>query len=413
MVVAVVIIFGGIIAFNILKSYMIKQFFASYQPPAVSVSSTQAKKEKWKPSISAVGNFVASNGVDVSSQASGNVVAIHFDSGEFIQQDKPLIDIDDTVDEATLKFNQADLELQKINYQRQLDLSKRGATPSSMVDEAKAKLSQAQANVEKTQAVIRQKHITAPFSGRLGIRQIDLGEFISPGETKIVTLQSMDPLYLEFYLPEQLLNKLHINQKIVFSVEQNPNITFEGKINAINSKVDINTHNILVQATVPNCPAEALKNPEASSLVRVTQSAFNGKPLISCSSELNKENKVEEYSFIPGMFAAIEVSQPEVPDVIILPSTAISYSLYGDSVYLIKQRKSDSNDKNAKDDLYVTRVFVTTGDQKGNYTVIKKGVEAGQRVVSTGGLKLEDGTRVVINNQVKLQDTTSLDKIGQ
>ncbi len=412
MAIALGVVFGGIIGFNLFKAFMMKRFFATFKPPAVTVSSVKAKQTNWKPTLSAVGNFVAQNGVDVNSEASGNVVALHFESGEVVEKGKSLIDIDDSVDQATLAYNEPELSLQEINYKRQSDLYKRGATPSSSVDEARAKLLQAKANVEKTQATIQQKHITAPFSGRLGIRQINLGEYISPGQTKIVTLQSLDPLYLEFYLPEQLLDKLNINQGIIFSVEQNPGKLFTGKITAINSKIDINTHNVLVQATVPNCPTEALNNPEKSDLVSVEHSDFSSDPIIMCSTEKNGQAKVKQFAFIPGMFAAIDVDQPTQENVVVLPTTAISYSLYGDSVFIIQEDKG-TDSKSETPILTVKREFIDTGDQRGNYTVINKGISPGQEVVSTGELKLEDGTPVVINNDVKLPDIKDPDSLGQ
>ena len=407
MAIALVIVFGGIILFNLIKGYMIKRFFANFVPPAVTVSSIKAVRQNWEPRIHAVGNFVAINGVEVNSQASGSVVAIHFDSGQYVDENKLLIDIDDNVDQATLKSKQSELALQEINFQRQTDLFKRGATPSSSLDEARAKLLQAQADVEKTNALIRQKHIIAPFSGPLGIRQVNLGQYITPGQTSIASLQSMDPLYLQFYLPEQLFKHLHINQAITFAIEQNPNVLFEGKITAINSKVDTNTHTIQIQATLPNCPAKAINDPAHSDLIKITKQASNGKMLISCNSELNKKNKIAQFNFIPGMFASIDVEQPTLPNVVVLPTTAISYSLYGNSVYIIEK------DKDNKDSLVVKRVFVNTGDQQGNYTIIKKGVKADQLVVSSGELKLQDGTRVVINNQVQLQTTDDPDQLGE
>ncbi|RUQ81690.1 efflux RND transporter periplasmic adaptor subunit [Legionella septentrionalis] len=411
MLIGLLVVFGGIIGFNLFKGFMIKRFFASYEPPAVTVSSVKAQKRDWQPHIAAVGNFVAINGVEVNSQASGNVVAIHFDSGQFIEKDKPLIDIDDSVDQATLKFNQSELALQDINYKRQADLFKRGATSTSSLDEAKAKMLQAQANVEKTEATIRQKHIRAPFSGQLGIRQVNLGQFISPGQTSIVTLQSLDPLFLEFYLPEQLLKKLHLNQAVTFSVEQNPGILFTGRITAINAKVDINTHNILVQATIPNCPAKALKDPLHSTLIKAKKEKQGNRIIVACDSELNTKNKIHEFNFIPGMFADIEVEQPSIPNVVVLPTTAISFSLYGNSVFLIE--KDGKKDKEGKDILVVKRAFVSTGEQEGNFTMIKKGVSAGQEVVSVGEIKLQDGTRVVINNDIQLNETVDPDDLGQ
>lgn len=399
------IVFGGIVGFNFIKAFMIKRFFASYEPPAVTISTVKAEARNWEPKISAVGNLTAINGVDVNSQASGNIVQLHFDSGQLIAKGQPLIDIDDSIDQATLKFNQSDLALQKINYQRQSDLYKRGATSSSALDESNAKLIQAQANVEKIQAAIQQKHITAPFSGKLGIRQVNLGQYVTPGQTSIVTLQSLDPLFLEFYLPEQLIKRLKLNQAITFGVEQNRGMLFEGKITAINAKVDVNTHNILVQATIPNCPAKFLKDPKLSGLFKTRTEPHGKRLIVSCNTDANTQNKVTEYNFIPGIFAAIEVSQPPLPNVIVLPTTAISFSLYGNSVYVIEKDKQGKKDKDGHDLLYVKRIFVSTGDQEGNYTMIKKGLNAGQEVVSVGELKLQDGTRVLVNNNVKLDAT--------
>ncbi|KTD21875.1 efflux RND transporter periplasmic adaptor subunit [Legionella londiniensis] len=413
MIILLVIVFGGIIAFNAFKAFMMKRFFASFEPPAVTVSSVTAKEQDWEPTISAVGNFAAINGVEVNSQAAGNVVAIHFDSGQFIEKGHPLIDIDDSVEQATLKFNKSDLALQEINYKRQTDLFKKGATPSSNVDEARAKLLQAQANVEKTQALINQKHITAPFSGQLGIRQVNLGQYVSPGQTAIVSLQSLDPLFLEFYLPEQYLKQLYIGQNITFAVEQNPKYRFHGIITAINSKVDVNTHNILVQATVPNCPAKAVAMPKTSKLVKIKKQKLFTRELLICDTDLNTKNHVTEFNFIPGMFAALEVEQPSVSKVVVLPSTAISYSLYGNSVFVIEKDKEGKKDEKGQDILRVKRVFVTTGDQQGNYTIIQKGIEPGQEVVSAGELKLQDGTRVIINNDVQLDQEVNPQELSQ
>lgn len=413
MITALAVVFGGIIGFNLFKGFMIKRFFASYEPPAVSVSSVSAVKKNWEPRIAAVGNFSAINGVEVNSQATGNVTKIHFESGQYLEKDSPLIDIDDSVEQAILKSNQAELALRELNYKRQADLFKRGATSSSNVDEATSSLEQARANVEHTQAQIKHKHITAPFSGRLGIRQVNLGQYVSPGQTTIVTLQSLDPLYLQFYLPEQMLKRLQINQKIQFSVEEFPDLFFTGKITAINSKVDTNTHNVLVQATLPNCPTEALINPAHSSLIKVRKEKDSTKNIVECNSALNAQFHTTQFAFIPGMFASIAVEQPPIPDVTVLPSTSISYSLYGNSVFIIEKDKEGRKDQHDQEILRVKRVFVSTGEQEGNYTVIKKGVEPGQQVVSSGELKLQNGTRVAINNSIELKDIKNPATLGQ
>lgn len=404
MIIALAIVFGGLIGFNLFKSFMIKRYFANYSPPAVSVSSVKVSEKRWKPQLPAVGNFVAMNGVEVNSQTSGNVVKIHFESGQYIEANAPLIDIDDQVDQANLKFNQADLALKQLNYQRQQDLFKRGATSSSTVDEATANLQQAQANVERMQAEINKKHIVTPFAGQLGIRQVNLGQYITPGQTSIVTLQSLDPLYLEFYLPEQQRKNLYLNQPIQFSVEAFPNVVFGGKITALNSKVDTDTHNIKVQATLPNCPAE-IKDPKNSKLIQIKKQTDGQKDLVICDTALNAANHVTHFTFIPGMFASISVERPTELLSVMVPSTAISYSLYGDSVFLIEKDKNKDSD--GKDILRVRRVFISTGQQTGNYTVIEKGLKPGQEVVSSGELKLENNTAVKINNSVKLNEVTS------
>ncbi|MDF1827614.1 MAG: efflux RND transporter periplasmic adaptor subunit [Legionellaceae bacterium] len=399
MIIGLSVVFGGLIIFNTGKSMFLKNFFAHYTPPAVTVSSVTVKEQTWKPSFHAVGEFVAVQGVDINSEASGNVAAIHFKSGETVEANTPLIDIEDGIDQAQLKFNQADLTLQEINYQRQATLIKRGATSKADVDVAKAKYLEAQAKVEQTQATIKQKHIKTPFAGKLGIGLVNLGEFITPGQTSIVTLQSMDPLFLQFYVPEHQRPKIHLNQNILFSIEPQNHWVFSGKITAINAKIDPKTHNIKVQATVPNCPMSVLdkQGKNDASLFQNQKIPNSQRVQIICNTQKNTAHKLEHYAFIPGMFASIEVEQPEIKNALVLPTTAISYSLYGHSVFLIQENK------NKPHDLFVTRTFVTTGDEHDNHVVITEGLKPGQQVVSAGEIKLQDNTRVVINNEVQLK----------
>jgi membrane fusion protein (multidrug efflux system) len=406
-VLGLAVIFMLIILFNIIKGFMIKRFFANFVPPAVTITAVTAKQQTWTPTISAVGNFAALHGVEVTAETSGKVVGIHFNSGEYVEEGTPLLDIDDSPDLATLKANQADLALQELNYQRQTSLIKRGATSSSGVDEARAKLLQAKANVEKTEATIRQKHIQAPFKGRLGIRHVNLGQFITPGQTAIVSLQSMDPLYLEFYVPEQYYKHLHINQPVTFSVDHYPQVLFEGRISALNSKVDSNTHNIEVQATLPNCPMSALKDPLHSKLIKVTKQQEGGKMIVGCDSMTNNTHHITSFTFVPGMFTAIKINEALIPNVLVIPTSAISYSLYGNSVFVIEK------DPNNKKTLKVKRRFVSTGESQGNYTIIKKGLGKNEQIASSGELKLQDGTHVVIDNSTKMPDSDNLEKLGE
>ncbi len=400
MIIMLLIVFGGLIGFNLVKQTMIKYYFEHFQMPAVTVSVVTAKQTDWHPFFSSVGTFIAVNGVDVNTQSGGKVSAIHFDSGQLVEKDSPLIDIDDHVEQATLKFNQANLVLQQTNYRRQTDLLKHNATAASSVDEARALMLQAEANVENTQALIDLKHIKAPFSGVLGIRQIDLGQYVQPGQTNIVSLQSLDPIYLHFYIPEQYINLLQVGQNITFSVEQNPGISFKGKISAINSKIDESTHNIEVEALAANCPALDTKHLKS----KLKNSSLSTHE-ITCDTQVNARNKTQQFNFIPGMFAAINLEQPVMHNVILLPTTAISYTMYGDSVFVVEKHDHDR--------LTVKRVFVTTGETRGNYTVIKKGLQANQTVVAAGELKLQDGTQVVIDPNSALIDHDNIDLLGE
>ena len=409
MIIVIVILFGGLIAYNLIKQTIVHYYFAHYQVPAVTVSAVMTKPIDWHPYFASVGTFVAINGVDVSTQSAGKVTAIHFKSGQYIDKESPLVDIDDSVDQALLKFHQADLVLQKTNYQRQTDLLKRNATAVSNVDEARAKMLQAAANVENTQAKINLKHIKAPFTGLLGIRQIDLGQYVQPGTTTIVPLQSLDPIYLRFYIPEQYLNLVKIGQKILFTVEQNPGIDFNGEITAIDSKIDAKTHNIQVQATIENCPALSSEQFSQSDLLTERKKLAEDRYTVTCSTASNQANKLLQYNFIPGMFSAIELEQPVIHDVIAVPSTAISYTMYGDSVFVVQKHQDQAH----KDILTVKRVYVTPGEIHGNYTVIKKGLQANQLVVSAGELKLQDGTEVILDSNNVLVDHNNIDLLGE
>ena len=406
MIIVIVILFGGLITYNLIKQTIVRYYFAHYQVPAVTVSAVMTKPIDWHPYFASVGTFVAFNGVDVSTQSAGKVTAIHFNSGQYVEKDSPLIDIDDSVDQALLKFHQAHLVLQKTNYQRQTDLLKRNATAVSNVDEARAKLLQAEANVENTQAKINLKHIKAPFTGLLGIRQINLGQYVQPGTTTIVPLQSLDPIYLRFYIPEQYLNLVKIGQKILFTVEQNPGIDFNGEITAIDSKIDAKTHNIQVQATVENCPALSSEQFSQSDLLTERKNLADDRYAVTCRTQANKS---PQYNFIPGMFSTIELEQPVIHDVIAVPSTAISYTMYGDSVFVVEKHQNQTQ----RDILTVKRVYVTPGETHGNYTVIKKGLQSNQLVVTAGELKLKDGTEVIIDSNNVLVDHNNIDLLGE
>ena len=402
------VVFGGVILFNIAKKIIVSYLFATYVPPAVSVSSVTVKEESWHPFITTIGTFVAKNGTNVTSQSPGQITKIHFKSGQQIHAGQALVDLNDTVEQADLKLNESDLKLQRSEYNRQKQLHQQNATSSSNLDQAENRFLQAEARVEKIKALIQQKHISAPFTGRLGIRKVNLGQYLKPGETGIVSLQSLDPIFIKFSVPEQMLNKIYLNQIINFKVEQYPGIIFKGKIHAINSQSDSATHNIEVQARVSNCPATELKYPSKSPLITTKTASSTNEKIIDCSSKINHASNIERFAFVPGMFADIKIMQPVVKNNLVIPSTAISYSMYGDAVFVIEKDQLKNQEI-----LRVKKVFVKLGAEQGNLTAIKQGLKAGQMVVSSGEFKLEDGTQVTINNDVKLPSLENTNKLGR
>jgi len=350
MIIFLVVLFGGIVGWNVLRSFFINKFFSTFQPPPATISAHPAKEETWHPFLTAIGTFTAQNGVDINSEAAGIVYKIFFDSGQQVAAGDQLLQLDDSVDQATLQDNEAQLSFMEVSFKRQQELIKTNSTAISKVDETRAQLKQAQANVAKTKALIAQKLIKAPFAGRLGIRKVNLGEYITAGTTKIVTLQSLDPLYLEFNLPEQNFPRLSVGQIVKLKSDAFPKHDFIGKITAINSKVDPQTHNILAQAEIPN----------------------------------------PKFELLPGMFATVQIELPAQDKVITVPYTAIDYTLYGDSVYVVQPNQT------------VQRTFVVVGDKQNNRVVIQSGLKAGEIVVDTGQLKLNNGAKVIVNNKVDI-----------
>lgn len=349
--VILITVFGIIVLWNIVRHFLIEHALAS-QAKVAAVSTTIAKSEHWQPYLEAVGTLSAINGVQVSTQGAGNVISINFQSGQLVKKGDLLVIIDDRVEQAELQNNLASLKLAQITYERNKTLAGSGAVSKQAFDEATAKYQQAQAAVAQTQAAIAYKNVTAPFDGKLGINNINLGQYLKPGDP-IVALQSMDPLYVNFYLPEQVLHQLYINQVVQISVDAVPHQVFSGRIHALNSLVDTQTHNISVQAVVPN-PSQKL---------------------------------------YPGLFSRIKILLPAKQNVVTVPQTSINYTLYGNTVYVIT--------KDAEAGLIATLKTVQTGDERDGKIIILRGLKAGEQVVSSGQLKLTNGQRVIINNTVK------------
>lgn len=359
MLIALAVLFGLIIVAHTVRKVMVAKYIHKLTTQAVVISTTKVKTTTWNPELTAVGTLTAVNGVNVSSELNGMVVGIYFKSGQMVKEGDPLVQLDDDVDKQTLNTNSAQLTLDKLNYQRQLQLLKTHSTAQSDVDQAYAKMVQSQAAAATAEVNIAKKKIKAPFSGMLGINQINLGQYLTPGQP-IVSLQAMDPLFVDFSLPEQYFPELHVDQPISLQVEAYPNQEFKGKIQAINSSVDVSTRSISVRGVIPN----------------------------------------QDLKLYPGMFAEVKVILPAQKNVLVIPQTAVNYSLHGDSVYVL----SPTGEKNEKG-LPLFKAIqrsVKLGERRGNEVVVLTGLKAGEEIVSSGQLKLQPDSIVEVNNSVKL-----------
>jgi membrane fusion protein (multidrug efflux system) len=357
MIIFLVIVFGLIFGWGFVRSYFMKRYFATFKPPPVVISTTIVKAVSWQPYISAVGSLVASNGVQVSSEVPGIITYIYFNSGQIVKQGEPLVRLDDSTDIQDYKNLRAQLKLAQINFMRQSKLFKTGSVAASGLDEARAQLQQLEAQTEKARLLIEKKNIRAPFAGKVGIEPINTGQYIAAG-TALVSLQALDPIEVEFSVPEQNLSSLFVGQGLQISVGAF-NEVFSGKIAATNSEVNMQTRNILVKGVIPN-------------------------------------PKLKLY---PGMFANINVLLPKQEKVITVPQTAVTYNLYGDTVYVVKP---EGKDKEGKPILKARLQYVTPGERRDSEIAVNKGLNAGDEVVISGQLKLQDGSQVIVNNSNNL-----------
>lgn len=361
----IIIIFAGIFGWNIFKSIMIKKFLASFHFPAATVTVTKAKQANWTPFIASTGTLTAVNGVNISPQQSGMVTQIAAKSGQMLKKGQLIVAQDTSTEEAELKSALAAEKLAQINYNRDLKLYKQDAISASALDTDKATLHEKSAAVEQYQATINQKHIRAPFAGRLGITQVNLGQFLTAG-TSFTNLQTITPIRVDYTVPQQNISQLHVGQKIEVRVSTYPNKIFHGTIKAIDAQVGQDTRSIMVRGLIQNTDPKAL--------------------------------------LYPGMFSTVHTLLPVKKNLTTLPVEAVTYTLYGNTVYTIKDTK---NKKTGKTDHTTKLVYVTTGMQQGNEISITKGIKPGEVVVTQGQIKLQDKAPVSIVNSVKSAVNTS------
>ncbi len=314
--------------------------------PAPVVDVAQVRETRWEPTLNAVGSVAAVQGVEVSNQVAGQVKEIRFDSGATVTQGQVLVLLDDDVDQADLEGLKAAERLAAIKLQRNATLLKDRAVSQGDVDEVSAQLDQARAQVKSKQATIDKKVIRAPFDGQLGIRQIDLGQFLPEG-TPIVLLQALDPVYVDYALPEREIGNLQVEQGVRVRVAAHPDATFEGTIAAITPGVEKGTRSVQVRARFAN-PGTRLR---------------------------------------PGMFARVETLLPAQERVLTLPREAIAFNTYGDSVFLVEEKDGK---------LQVQRRQIQTGAERAGDVAVLSGLKAGDRVVSAGQVKLINGQEIQI-----------------
>ncbi len=355
MIVILLLVFGGIFGWKWYQNVQNKQRAQAHQPPPVTVTATEAKADVWQPMLQAVGTLRAVQGIDVSPEVAGIVSEIKFKSGQQVQQGDLLVQLDVSQEQAALKGLEAAQTLAQNQLKRMQELEQTQVNPPSELDQAKATDQQAQASVESEQALIAKKTIRAPFSGVLGIRQVDLGEYLSAG-AKIVTLQALNPIYADFSLPQQDLSKVQVGQPVTLRVDTYPQVDFYGKITALNPKVNVATRSFAVQATLAN----------------------------------------DDSKLLPGMFGKVSVRLPQQDNVVTLPQTAISFNPYGDTVFVIQ----NGTNQQGQPALNVQPRLRQNRRTARNASRHSQGVQAGQQVVTSGQMKLQAGTPVQVDNQV-------------
>jgi membrane fusion protein, multidrug efflux system len=349
---ALVLFVGAFVGFNAFRSKMIAQFFANNKPPPSAVAAAEAKSEIIPNLLTAVGDLAAVHQVNVTSDVNGRITEILFQAGAEVKAGTPLVQLFDGPEQGDLATFKAQATMAQLSLDRAKQLASRQFGPQATVDQAQSSFDQANAGIAKTEAIISQKLVRAPFDGELGVRRVEVGQYLTAG-TQIVSLTDLSNLYANFTITEKDSGQLKVGQVVRIKVDAYPGRLFEGKITTIEPQVSTDTRNIRVQATIPN-PDKILK---------------------------------------PGMFTSTTVVLPDKPAVVTIPETAVDYTLYGDSVFVITEKKEEDG----KTSLIATRTFVQTGNRIEGRAEILKGLKAGDRVVALGQLKLQSGSAVTIS----------------
>jgi len=354
------VVLGGYFGFQQFKAKMIHQFLTTLANPPQTVSTVTAATQPWQPEVLAVGSLRAVNGATLSLEVAGVVERIGFNSGDDVQAGQVLLQLRSEDDAAKLAALDASAALAQVNYDRDVRQLRAQAVSQSIVDSDNYNLKNARAQADEQRAVVAKKTLRAPFAGHLGIRAVDLGQYLNPG-TAVVTLQALDPLFVDFSVPEQALSRVAVGQAVAAKVDTFPDETFQGKIIAVSPSVDTDSRNVQMRASLPN----------------------------------------PDHRLLPGMFATIGIDAGAPEQRITLPQTAITYNPYGSTVYLVEKNAETGP---GKAEWIARQSFVTTGATRGDQVAVLSGVKSGDTVVSAGQIKLHNGAPVAINNKVQTAD---------
>ncbi len=357
-IIAAIIVFLLVGAVAGIKALQIGKLIAMGKarsgPPPESVSSAEVVADRWEKTIESVGSLRAVQGADLSTEASGVVTKILFENGAKVAKGDLLLELDTDSEQANLRSAEAEADLARTVYERTKRLRENSTVPQSEMDAAESHLRKMTALVEQLRATIEKKQLRAPFAGRLGIREVNLGQFVNNG-SKIVSLQSLDPIFIDFLLPQQFVAGLAPGQAIQVLTDVYPGRTFEGRLTAVNPEIDPITRNIRLQGTLEN-PAGELR---------------------------------------PGMFARVLLSLGGTDEVIRIPLTSLVRATYGDSVFLLEEETADGKTRTL-----ARQRFVRTGRTRGDFVAVTEGLKPGETVVAAGAFKLRNGTEVTVHNEM-------------
>jgi membrane fusion protein (multidrug efflux system) len=351
----ILLLAGAIVGIKALQIGALIEAGKNAPKPVETVSATLVEADQWIRSVESVGSLRAVQGADLSTETAGIVSRILFENGAEVREGDLLVELDTEAEKAALRSAEAEADLARTVYERTKSLRASNALPQSDLDAAASQLRKVTALVEQLRATISKKQLRAPFAGRLGIREINLGQFVQNGD-KIVSLQSLNPIFVDFLLPQQLISTVAPGQKILLRTDAYPDRVFEGELTAINSEVDRITRNIRLQGT--------LKNPDGA--------------------------------LRPGMFARVEIFQGGADEVLRIPLTAVFRAPYGDSVFVVLEKDGPDGKK----EMFVEQRFIRTGRTMGDFIAVTKGLKAGDSVVSAGAFKLRNGAGVQVDNSL-------------